>query len=173
MNHMDRSALLVLHSYNSYANGLVLKTAGALEENAFTAQSSPSHGSVQRLLMHMLAVEASFLAKCRGTKPEQKVFSVDAMTLAEIDAEFAQVADLRGEYLRAISAQELDEVIEILIGGKPLKLARWQMIAQSLISSIHHRGELSIVMTRLGQPLPTLDLILQFVQESGQEWPWK
>jgi uncharacterized damage-inducible protein DinB len=80
---------------------------------------------------------------------------------------------LRKRYLQTVPSAELEEVIEISMGGKPLKLARWQMLAQSLISSVHHRGELSIVMTGLGYPLPTLDPILQFVKESGQEWPFK
>lgn len=172
MDEMNRSSLLVLHGYNSYANGLVLKTAAALDESAFTSQSSPSHGSVQHLLMHMLAVEASFLAKCIGKQPSGRVFQTETMTLAEITDGFAEVADARGAYLKVVSENELAEVITILIGGKPLRLARWQLLTQSLLSSAHHRGELSIVMTNLGQTLPTLDPILQYVKESGQEWPF-
>jgi uncharacterized damage-inducible protein DinB len=45
------------------------------------------------------------------------------------------------------------------------------LMLQSLIHSVHHRGELSIVMTGLGHPLPTLDIILHFARESGQPWP--
>jgi uncharacterized damage-inducible protein DinB len=172
MNEMNRSALIVLHNYNSYANDLVLKTALVLDEAAFTAQSSPSHGSVQALLMHMLAVEASFVAKCKGEAPQGRVFEAEEQILAEIMDGFSEVADARGAYLDAVSDGELAEAITIQIGGKPLRLARWQLLAQSLLSSAHHRGELSIVMTGLGQPLPTLDPILQFVSESGQEWPF-
>jgi len=28
------------------------------------------------------------------------------------------------------------------------------------------------VMTGLGHPLPTLDPIIEFINESGQHWPW-
>jgi uncharacterized damage-inducible protein DinB len=38
--------------------------------------------------------------------------------------------------------------------------------------STHHRGELSIVLTELGYPLPTLDIIVHFAEQSGQAWPW-
>jgi len=58
----------------------------------------------------------------------------------------------------------------LAIRNHPLTLPRWQMLAQSLLQSIHHRGELSIVMTQLGYPLPTLDPIIQFIKESGQVW---
>lgn len=173
MDHIDRSALLVLHEYNSYATELLLQTAAKMDDAAFTAQSSPSHGSVQQLLMHILAVEASFLARCTGEKPLLQIFTADALGLDEIIVELDEVAGLRRHYLQTVTDPELDEVIEITLGGKPLNLTRWQMLAQSLISSIHHRGELSIVMTGLGHPLPTLDPILQFVKESGQEWPFK
>jgi uncharacterized damage-inducible protein DinB len=173
MDHMDCSTLLVLHKYNCYANTLLLQTAAKMDDAAFTAQASPSHGSVQQLLMHILAVEASFLARCTGEKSLLQIFTADALDLDEIIRELNEVALLRRQYLESVSQQELDEVIEITLGGKPLNLTRWQMLAQSLISSIHHRGELSIVMTGLGHPLPTLDPILQFVRESGQEWPFK
>lgn len=172
MSDMNRSALLVLHNYNSYANSLVLKTALALDEAAFSSQSSPSHGLVQRLLMHMLAVETSFLAKCNGEAAQGKVFEAEEMTLAEITDDFTRIATERGAYLDAVTEDELAEVVTIQIGGKSLRLARWQLLAQALLSSAHHRGELSIVMTALSVPLPTLDPILQFVNESGQVWPF-
>lgn len=172
MDEMNRSALLVMHNNNSYANTLVLEAAVKLDKAAFTAQSSPSHGSVQHLLMHILAVEASFLAKCKGELPQGRVFQTEEMKLAEITEDFTRVADARSTYLNAVTDDGLAEIIPIQIGGKTLRLARWQLLAQSLFSSAHHRGELSIVMTALGAPLPTLDPILQFVRESGQEWPF-
>nr|MBP9041735.1 hypothetical protein [Anaerolineaceae bacterium] len=60
--------------------------------------------------------------------------------------------------------------ITVQIGAGRFTLPRWQLLAQSLIHSIHHRGELSIVMTELGYPLPTLDPILKYVNDSGQVW---
>jgi len=61
-------------------------------------------------------------------------------------------------------------VVDIQIKQKPFRLARWQMLTQSLIHSVHHHGELSIVMTGLGYPLPTLDPILKYIRDSGQVW---
>ena len=69
-----------------------------------------------------------------------------------------------------VSEDLLAQEIIIPIGGQDIKLARWQFLTQSLMHSTHHRGELSIVLTGLGHPLPTLDIIIEFVQESGQQW---
>jgi uncharacterized damage-inducible protein DinB len=173
MDHLNRSALLVLHNYNEYANTLVLTTAAEMNETAFTAQSSPSHGSVQGLLTHMLLVEFYFLARSESKPIHPKNVSDKALSLPEITLTFAQISEERKKYLTWVTEEKLEEVVEIPFDGKPFKLPRWQWLAQSLLHSTHHRGELSIVMTGLGHPLPTLDPVIQFVNESGQVWPWK
>lgn len=171
MDTMNKSSLLVLHNYNDHANALVMEAAKKLDENAFTTSSSPSHGSVQGLLTHMLTTEFFFLARCEG-KPVQPKPAAATLTLEEIRVTFVQIAEERRKYLEWISEDLLAQEIAIPIGGQDFTLARWQFLAQSLLHSAHHRGELSIVMTALGAPLPTLDIIIPFVNESGQHWPW-
>lgn len=172
MESLNKSALLVLHHYSDHANGLVLKTAAAMDESALTAQSSPSHGSVLALLTHMLTTEFFFLARSEGKPVSPKAAPDKTLSLPEIASAFGQVSAERQKYLDWVSEERLQETIEIPIGGQQFKLARWQLLAQSLIHSAHHRGELSIVMTGLGHPLPTLDPIIPFINESGQHWPW-
>ena len=171
MDSMNKSSLLVLHNYNDHANKLVLDTAARLDESAYSIASSPSHGSVQGLLTHMLTTEFFFLARCEG-KPIQPRPAEVALSLEEIRVTFVQVAAERRRYLEWITEELLAQEVTIPIGGNEFKLARWQFLLQSLIHSAHHRGELSIVMTGLGAPLPTLDIIIPFVNASGQQWPW-
>ncbi|MHB8088729.1 MAG: DinB family protein [Anaerolineaceae bacterium] len=167
MDNINKSALLVLHNTNNHANQLVLQTAAEMDEAAFTVQSSPSHGSVQALLTHMLTTEFFFLARSEGKPVNPKEAPDKKLTLPEIAAAFSQIADERLKYLNWVSDEKLLEIVDIPIGGQPFKLARWQLLTQSLLHSAHHRGELSIVMTGLGHPLPTLDPIVEFVHESG------
>jgi uncharacterized damage-inducible protein DinB len=172
MDNLNKPALLVLHNYNSYANNLLLQTAAALDETAFTAQASPSHGSVQALLTHMLTTEFFFLARSEGKPVNPKGAPDKTLGLQEITIAFSQLAEERHKYINWVTEEKLAEIIEIPIGGQAFKLARWQLLTQSLLHSAHHRGELSIVMTGLGHPLPTLDPIIEFINESGQHWPW-
>lgn len=171
MEHLDRSALLVLHKYNSHANQLVLQTAIAMDEASFTSQSSPSHGSVQALLTHMLTTEFFFLARSEGKPVNPKGAPDKTLSLQEITVAFSQIAEERLKYLNWVTDEKLLEIVDIPLVGQPFKLARWQLLTQSLLHSAHHRGELSIVITGLGHPLPTLDPIIEFIQESGQTWP--
>jgi uncharacterized damage-inducible protein DinB len=173
MEHLDNSALLVLHEYNEYANNLVLDAAGKLREADLTCISSPSHGTVLGLLFHLLGTETHFLQACLGKELESQVDDLKMPSLCQIREKLSEVSCKRAGYLKRATDAEILQPVEVLIGGKLLTLPRWQLITQSLLHSAHHRGELSIVMTNLGRPLPTLDVIIQFVQNSGQEWPFK
>ena len=166
---MDLSALLVLQRYNDYANRLVLDSADLLSQNDLALLSSPSHGSVLGLLQHMLGTEVYFLLECQGLPPAPDTDEVSS--LERLKELYYQVSRQREEYLQNATEEEMQELIRVKIGSGMVDLPRWQYLAQSLLASIHHRGELSIVMTGLGQPLPTLDPIIEFVKESGQEWP--
>lgn len=171
MEKLDRSALLVLHHYNDYAWRLVLETAARMTADELTLQSSPSCGSVKGLLVHCALCEYGFLLRCGAAPFPDDIADPEALDIDGVRELSSRVSALRQEYLTKLTEAELEEVVEIKIMDNPLRLARWQMLTQSLLHSIHHRGELSIVMTSLGYPLPTLDPILQFIRESGQEWP--
>lgn len=171
MEKIDRSALLVLHHYNHYANNLVLDVVSKMTSDELAREVSPSHGSVKELLLHMALCEYGFMLRCSGIPLDIINEDFDSLDLAGICALFDRIASMRKKYLDNSSEEELAEVVTIEMRGTPLRLPRWQLLAQSLIHSTHHRGELSIVMTELGYPLPTLDPILMYIHDSGQEWP--
>lgn len=165
---MNHQGLLTLYSYNSYANKLVFEVVGQLAETEFTGAVIPIYPSVRALLLHMLSVEAFFLACCRG---EPYVF--DQATLlapADIHRAWEQLDRERQDYLITLTEVTLAEELTVQLSGKPFRFPRWQLLLQAFIHSNHHRGELSVLLTHLGHPLPTMDIIVQFAQESGQPW---
>lgn len=168
MENLDRSGLISLHLYNVYANNLVLDVAAGMTMDELSYQTSPSHGSVINLLRHMLGCEYYFLLLCMGTKPEES--DEEQPDLIRLREYFEVLADRRARYLKAVAEYELTTEIHVPAGKGEYTLPRWQLLAQSLIHSAHHRGELSIVMTGLGHPLPTLDPLLMYIKESGQTW---
>ena len=169
---MDKQGLIELSDYTEYANGLVLDVARKMTPEELERSSSPSHGSVLGLLRHMFGCEAFFLARCQGNPPGPAERG-DALSFEELIDAWRGVAEERKAYLAATSEADLAGGAEMRVGGQRLGFTRAQMLVQSLVHSIHHRGELSIVMTGLGYPLPTLDIILHFNRQSGREWPGK
>lgn len=170
MEHMDRSSLYTLHTYNVYANDLLLETAAKMTAEELTRQSSPSHGSVMNLLQHIFGCEYYFTMECMNVEPEPAQSARCAASLASLSECFALLNATRENYLLKVNDFELEEEITVNLGRGDFTLQRWQFMAQSLLHSVHHRGELSIVMTGLGHPLPTLDPILKYIHDSGQSW---
>jgi uncharacterized damage-inducible protein DinB len=119
MNPINRDALLSLNQYNVYANGLVLETAAKMTAEELNRPSSPSHSSVQGLLIHILQVEVFFLGLCTGKKCLSRADFSEVIPLAEIKAAFERVADARAAYLENVNEAELNEVIEAFIGASP------------------------------------------------------
>jgi uncharacterized damage-inducible protein DinB len=165
---MDRDGLLSLYRYNRYANRLVLEAASHLTESDLDHPGSPSHGSIRGLLKHMLDCEARFLAFSQG-----KPCSMDAgafSTLPAITHAWDLLAHEQLGHLSSLDGSDLERMVTIHLRRQEYHFPVWQLLTQAVIHSTHHRGELSIVMTALGQPLPTLDILLQFIEESGQVW---
>ncbi len=167
---MDRDILLALYAYNAYANRLVLETVARLTDDEFTRQSSPSHQSVRTLLAHMIGTEASFLKRCQGqplpTPPAAPP------TLAEIQGFASQLPGEQESFLKSLDTANLAREVTFQMGDQTLHLPVWQLLVQAFVHSTHHRGELSIVLSHLGHPLPTLDIIIPFITWSGQKLPW-
>ncbi len=167
---INQDGLLSLYSYNAYANKLVLDTTEKLTEKEFVQDSSPSRGSVRGLLTHMLECEAFFLAQCQSRSLELDV--VDLSTLVRIREYWSRLEQEQFDFIGSLSEGEILRERSVRLREQPLVFPMWELLAQAVIHSIHHRGELSIVLTELNHPLPTLDIILHFIQESGQNWTW-
>jgi uncharacterized damage-inducible protein DinB len=166
---MDLTLIKSMNSYNNYANHLVLETAARLTEEELTRQSSPSHGTVLALLLHMLGVELFFYKVCCGEPMPQRSSSAPP-SLAEIQGIWKQLEEERDATFQNLQEDFLDGEIHFQVAGNDYHLPRWQLLTQAFMSSTHHRGELSIVLSHLGFPLPTLDIIIPFINESGQQW---
>ncbi|MFZ5880014.1 MAG: DinB family protein [Chloroflexota bacterium] len=166
---IDRDGLLALYAYNAHANKLVLDTAEKMTVEQFTQKSSPSHDSVRGILSHMLECEAYFLAECQGrVLDEEDISSLETICRRWLALEREQVA-----FIQSLSGAELARIVQLQIRGQQLAFPVWELMTQAMIHSVHHRGELSIVMTGLGYPLPTLDILLHFIKQSGQHWPFE
>ncbi len=165
---MDQGILQALYNYNTYANRLVFETAWKLTGEQLIAPSSPSHESVYSLLLHMLGTEIFFLKVCQGQELPPRPETPPS--LAEVRAFAEKLAGEHESYLASLDETTLLREVTFEMGGRSFHLPVWQLLTQAFVHSAHHRGELSIVLSGLGHPLPTLDIIIPFIRQSGQEW---
>ena len=169
MGTMNRDGLLALYAYDAYANHLVLDGLAQLSEDEFTREFGPSHGSIRGLLVHVLECEAWFLAICQGRTLEE----LDLPTLADIRRYWGDLEREQQTFIAPLTESDLSRDFSIQLRDRPFHFPMWQLLVQAFVHSTHHRGELAILLGQMGHPLPTLDIIIHFMKESGQEWPWK
>lgn len=165
---MNPAGLLLLWDYNSYANALVFEVVAQLSAAEFNRASSPSHSTVHDLLFHLLEAEAYFVALCQG----QPLAEYPALpTCAAMQAQSVAQTSAARAYIATLTEADLTREVTLMIKGRALRFTVAQAVVQICLHATHHRGELSIILTELGHPLPTMDVLLQFIQQSGQVWP--
>ncbi len=162
--YMNRDGLLILADYDAYADKLVLETVAKLTEEELTRESSPSHHSVRRLVLHSLETLAVFLALCQE-QPLQNLPNLP--TVADIRRHSEMVRQEVRKWIESSNDDDLRREIPfpIPLKGQSLCFARWQMLLQAFEHAAQHRSELSVVLSELGHPLPNLDIILQWIEE--------
>ncbi len=166
---IDSSILLAYNTYNGYANRLVLAAFYQLNEEERNRHCSPSHGSAAALLLHSLRAEAFFFTLCSG-KPYPALLAGEP-TPAQLLEFTTQHTHAQHEYIRSLTETGLAREVDFDLKEHAFRLPCWQLFMQAFVHSTHHRGELSIVLTSLGHPLPTLDIIIPLIEHSGQVWP--
>ncbi|HRV95102.1 MAG TPA: DinB family protein [Anaerolineae bacterium] len=167
---INQAGLMALYDYNDYANRLLFDTIAQVNEADLHREVSPSHDSIFQLLYHTLGVEYFFLSCCRDqpNRLARDKFS----SAADLRRDWLQLEVDRKAYLASTDDEALAQIIEVNFGAHQFQFPKWQVLTQAFVHSTHHRGELSVVLTELGHPLPTLDIIVHFAKASGQPWPW-
>jgi uncharacterized damage-inducible protein DinB len=169
MAAMNRDGLLALYDYNAYADHLVLDGLAQLSEDEFTRAPSPSRSTVRTLFLHSLEGEAWFLAMCQGRTFEQP----DLPTLNDIGRFQGELEKEQRAFIATLSENDLAREAPIEFGSRPYHLPVWQLLVQAFLHATQHRAELGIVLGQMGHPLPTMDIIVHFMHQSGQPWPPK
>jgi uncharacterized damage-inducible protein DinB len=158
---MNREGLLALYEYNAYATTKLLNTVEKLDEEQLTQEVSPSHSSIRFLLQHIMSSETYYLAVCQG-----HALDFDASryhTLEEIRAYWDGLEHRLRRYIETAEEEELERTRTFHMEGKSYTLPAWKLLVQAFVHAMHHRGELSVLLAQLGQPLPNMDILLHFL----------
>ncbi len=166
---MNQTALQAYFEYNARANQQVLATAALLPAEVLEQPCSPSHGTIRALLVHILESEVYFLNACQGKIFDNSSFMALA-TLADIRTHWEQVIAEGRDFLAG--QIDTERSVDLHFGEYPFYLPMWQWLHLNWVHSVHHRGELSVVLTQAGHPLPELELAEFFLRASGQDWPF-
>lgn len=168
---MKADIIKALAQYNNRANKILLDAASKLSDEQFANTPSPSRESVKMLLLHLIMVEAAYYARCRGETPH---FNPDAYQTFSAVQDFANAtANELTRLTNSLTEKDYARQVTSKFGEESLYFPMWQMLLHTLMHTARHRGELSIILSQLGHPLPIPDIIVQFADASGQDWPFE
>jgi uncharacterized damage-inducible protein DinB len=167
---MNRDSLLTIVKFNAQSNQLVSDSAAELNPEDLTRQCSPSHDTIFTLLKHMYGGERVYLDFCQGKALHPA--PVEAITeFADLREKWLHLGDEITSFVGQLDDRAVNQSIPITFPEITWHSPVWQVLMWTIVHNIHHRGELSIVMTQLGRPLPILDMMLFLIRESGQPIP--
>lgn len=144
------TTLQLLVSHTAWANGQMF---GALREVA-GFETHPGADLIKRALDHIHVVRAIFQAHLQGathgfTAPQRPVFP----SLVELEREFEEIDRWYVETTASLSEAELERPRGVrFTDGKVVSMTPTTMILHVVTHTIHHRGNIDVIMLQAGMP---------------------
>jgi len=149
-----------LAAYHRFANRRLLKALVPVSDADYYGDQGLFFKSIHRTLNHILLVDRLYHGRITG-KPFE-VAGLDQELVRdrrELAAEIERHGERWKEVIAGIDATRMQEVLRYLsTEGEQRELSMLVVLAHSFNHATHHRGQITAVMTRLGQPAPVLDI---------------
>lgn len=158
---MDHQAYFqTLASYHLLANRRLLRALAPVNDVDYYGDQGLFFKSIHRTLNHILLVDRLYHGRITG-----KPFEVTGLgqELVPDRGELAAEMERHGErwkgVIAGIDASRMQAVLRYLsTEGEQRELPMLMVLAHAFNHATHHRGQVTAVMTRLGQPAPVLDI---------------
>lgn len=149
-------------AYNQWANTRLYDACARLGDADYRRNLGAFFGSIHGTLNHLLLVDRLWLGRLQGRLPEFTGFDAELFT-ARSELRGAQVetdAAIR-RYLDTAGADTLQQPLcfTSFISGRAMRLPRWAALTQMFNHQIHHRGQVTALLSRLGVDYGAIDLI--------------
>jgi uncharacterized damage-inducible protein DinB len=160
-------------AYNAWANRTLYAAASELTEDELVADKGAFFGSVLRTLNHLLVADRVWMHRMSGegmlpTALDQLLYPRFPDLKEAREAEDARII----AFIDGLDEARLSGSISFTPVGKTEPV-----ISQRLHSTLshvfnhqtHHRGQCHAILTALGKPSLTLDLVY-YLRQQGQQW---
>ena len=146
-------------AYSYWANRKLFAVVDQLTPSEFTQTVAGSYGSVRNTLVHMLSAEWGWVARCGGPSRGPALKADDYPTFESIIEKWLTVEGYVDDFLVSLTDDDLQRVIEFDIGGGPKSAPVVQLLEHALTHSVHHRGQLALLLRVLGYAPGNVDLL--------------
>lgn len=163
----------MLAAYNRWANGQVYAAAEVLEDAEFRRPTGAFFGSLLATLNHLLVADKVWMRRFTGSGDSPT--SLDII-LHDNFAGLLAARNMEDERISGFIACLTPEALQATFSYTPI--TNPQPVRQRLGSALahffnhqtHHRGQSHAILTSLGKPSLTLDLVYFLRTPAGNAW---
>ncbi len=161
---MNKSDILTLYDYNSWANERLLRAATGVTTEQFSASAAISHGSLRGALVHTYAAELVWRLRCQeGLSPSGLPDERDFPTLDSLLKRWREEEKLRQAYLATLQDGDLTGMVSYTTTeGMPYENMLWHLLVHLVNHGTQHRSEAAVVLTGYGHSPGDLDMLFFF-----------
>lgn len=165
---MNPQHIRTLFDYHYASFDRIRNCAAALSQDQFVAGSSYSVGSVRNQLAHCLMVDIRWLARLNRQPPPEMEYA-DFPDQATLWREWEEVQDQVMAYVRRLSPEELNEVVDLQFPdrGGLRRSRRWQILVHMVNHGTDHRAQILALLAGFGAATFEQDLILHLWSAEG------
>jgi len=165
---MNKSDILTLYDYNSWANARILAAAARVTTEQYTETVGFSHGSIRGTLVHMLGSEIVWRMRIHeGISPTGALGEGHLPTIEALTARWHEEEAKMREFLASLTDEGLMRTVRYKsTKGVAFENPLWQLMMHVVNHGTQHRAEAGMALTRYGASPGDLDMIL-FFRERG------
>ena len=168
---MDHIPLMA--RFNEWVNRRVYGAVTELPEAAYRADEGLFFGSVHNTLNHILVVDRMWTARIEGVA--HGISSLKQKLHDDFDALRAARAEEDGRFVRLVDGMDaaaLDRLVRYtrMIGTGEEEMRTAHILLTLFNHQTHHRGQVTVVLTRHGIEYPPLDVAF-FLDDAGLAGP--
>lgn len=161
-------------AYNHWANTRLYEACARLDDADYRRDLGAFFGSIHGTLNHLLLADRLWLGRLQGRIPEFTGFDAELFTdRTELRAARIETDAAICLYLDTIGSDTLQQPLRFtsFLTGRTMRLPRWVALTQLFNHQIHHRGQVTALLSRLGVDYGDIDLIWMPGSEAGRPAP--
>jgi len=166
---MTVTDLQTLYDYSYWANAKLFERLSTLTSEEFVRPVAGSYESLRNTLVHMMSAEGGWLERCGGPKRGVMLKPADFPTLASITSYWAEQEQKLRTFLAGLTDADLSRRIEFTVPQISFShvMALGEMLHHAAVHSIHHRGQVTLLLRELGHVPGNVDILFHYAEKSA------
>ena len=152
-----------LYDYGYWANKRLFEVLSQIPTEDFTRQVDGSPASIRNLLVHSMSAEWGWLSKCGGPERAARLEPNNYPTIDSVIETWIKVETWVRSFLSTLNDQDLNRQIAFTNEqGDSRSLSLGSIMQHAANHSVHHRGQISLLLRMLGKPVGNIDILIYY-----------